>query len=187
MRGTAVPTCTLLGLIFLMSACGSVPAAPGVANIGAKPSTTVGASAPSSGGFPDLQKAYQAQLSYSECMWSHGVPGYPDPVLSGHGLSMSSGKLDVSSPQFVSAATACKKLVPNGGPPTQAQIQATINAALKHSECMRAHGVPNFPDPVVSSHSISISIGGPGVDPNSPQFQAAQRICARLAPLGGAG
>jgi hypothetical protein len=50
------------------------------------------------------------------------------------------------------------------------------------SACMRSHGVPNFPDP---SSSGGIQING-SIDPNSPQFQAAQRVCQKLLPAGGA-
>lgn len=44
---------------------------------------------------------------------------------------------------------------------------------------MRSNGVPHFPDP---SASGSISLG-PGIDPSSPAFKAAQAKCQKL--LGG--
>lgn len=43
------------------------------------------------------------------------------------------------------------------------------------SECMRSHGEPKYPDP--NSQGVVSST----IDPNSPQFQAAQRACAHLA------
>jgi len=46
--------------------------------------------------------------------------------------------------------------------------------ALKLSECMRANGVPNFPDP--NGQGV---IQGNGIDPNSPAFQKAQQTCAK--------
>jgi hypothetical protein len=53
------------------------------------------------------------------------------------------------------------------------------------SRCMRAHGVPNFPDP--DSQGRLTLQGGPGtgLDPNSSQFQAAQKACRKYAPNGG--
>jgi hypothetical protein len=62
--------------------------------------------------------------------------------------------------------------------------QAGYNVALKFSQCMRAHGLTNFPDPGAGG---GIQIGGPGsnLDPASPSFQAAQRACARYAPFKG--
>ncbi|HEY1777679.1 MAG TPA: hypothetical protein VGG41_16090 [Solirubrobacteraceae bacterium] len=53
--------------------------------------------------------------------------------------------------------------------------------ALKLSACIRAHGVPDFPDPNASGAISSASI-----DPSSPQFQAAMRKCRKYAGRGGA-
>jgi hypothetical protein len=50
-----------------------------------------------------------------------------------------------------------------------------------YSSCMRSHGVPLFPDP---NSNGQFSPGG-GVDPNSPQFRAAQSACRSLLPKGG--
>ena len=47
------------------------------------------------------------------------------------------------------------------------------------SACMRAHGEPKFPDP--NSQGVVSSLIQMGIDPNSPQFQAAQKTCAHLA------
>jgi hypothetical protein len=51
---------------------------------------------------------------------------------------------------------------------------------------MRADGVPNYPDPVVNGNGgVAQEFGGPGLDPNSPQFQAAHKDCQRLFSLAG--
>jgi hypothetical protein len=51
---------------------------------------------------------------------------------------------------------------------------------LKFARCMRSHGVPNFPDPKAGG---ALVIGKKaGVDPNTSQFQAAQRTCRTLVP-----
>jgi hypothetical protein len=51
---------------------------------------------------------------------------------------------------------------------------------------MRSHGVPKFPDPVpASGGGMSLTIDPRhGVDPRSPQFQAAQKACEKLVPMG---
>ena len=46
--------------------------------------------------------------------------------------------------------------------------------ALKLSECMRANGVPNFPDP----NGAGV-IQGSGIDPNSAAFQKATQVCGK--------
>jgi hypothetical protein len=58
-------------------------------------------------------------------------------------------------------------------------------AGIKFSDCMRTHGVPNFPDPGPDG-GISLS-GGSGLNPSSPAFQAAQKSCGAQLPGGGPG
>jgi hypothetical protein len=159
-------------------------AGPAVASLGST-TTTLAGSAVGEGGDPNLQQAYQAQLAYAQCMRTHGEPGFPDPTLSAHAVSFGSGHIDQHTQAYESAATTCKRLVPQGGPPSPAQIQAAIAALLKNAKCMRAHGVANFPDPVVTGHSIGLSLRG--MDPNSPLFRSAQEACSKLAPMGAPG
>jgi hypothetical protein len=52
-----------------------------------------------------------------------------------------------------------------------------------YSACMRRNGVPKFPDPDANG-KLSI-IGGPGLDPNSPRYKAAEKACKNLLPRGG--
>lgn len=52
---------------------------------------------------------------------------------------------------------------------------------LKFANCMRASGVPNFPDP--SAGGGLLIRPGSGLNPGSPAFQAAQKRCARFQPV----
>lgn len=47
------------------------------------------------------------------------------------------------------------------------------------AECMRSHGMPNFPNP---GNGPAFGPPGSGVDPTSPQFQRALEACKSLAP-----
>jgi hypothetical protein len=61
---------------------------------------------------------------------------------------------------------------------------ADVTAAFKYSACMRQHGVPNFPDPVVRTSPGSQSIGLK-VTPSltgSPSFESARKACAGIMP-----
>lgn len=50
--------------------------------------------------------------------------------------------------------------------------------ALKFSQCMRAHGVSNFPDP---NGQGQVQIGASsGIDPRSSTFQSARQACQKL-------
>lgn len=62
----------------------------------------------------------------------------------------------------------------NGGP-----------KGVKFADCMRSHGVPNFPDPSAGG-PIQISPSS-GVNPQSPAFQSAQNACSKFMPGGGPG
>jgi hypothetical protein len=64
---------------------------------------------------------------------------------------------------------------PGGGAQSGFAIQSSDpQKALKFSECMRANGVANFPDP--NGQGV---IQGSGIDPSSPAFQKAQQKCAK--------
>jgi hypothetical protein len=60
-----------------------------------------------------------------------------------------------------------------------------FSKAIKFSQCMRSHGLPDFPDPQQHGNGISLSLSGgknSDLNPNSPRFQAAQRACRAYAP-----
>jgi hypothetical protein len=131
-------------------------------------------------------------LAYAQCMRAHGVPDFPDPNAQG-GFSFQGGQegdLGPDSPAFQQANEDCQQDTPVSGighGPSPAQIAQLQTQALKFSECMRSHGLADFPDPVfhTGGGGISISIkGGPGSDlsPNSPAFQDAQQACQKLLP-----
>jgi hypothetical protein len=87
-------------------------------------------------------------VAFAFCMRSHGVPDYADPQVSSSGnhgqVKLSPGSADPDSPAFKSAGRMCHNLLPNRGKPVNgAQEQAQD---LTFADCMRSHGVPNFPD-----------------------------------------
>jgi hypothetical protein len=121
-------------------------------------------------------------------MRSHGVSNFPDPTSDGQinvqfasggkdGAPVSSG-IDRMSPHYISANQTCRPLLP-GGVPTPAQNEQALGKALKFAQCMRSHGVPNFPDPNPTNPGVVHLVG---VDPGSPQFQSAQKSCESLLP-----
>jgi hypothetical protein len=120
---------------------------------------------------------------FSACMRKQGVINFPDP--NGQGVIQYSSDMgiDPNSPAFKSAESVCQKLLPNGGQPTPAQQAQRKQQLLAFSICMRGHGIKDFPDPS-SNGGIAINNATPGSDlnPNNPQFQAAQKACqGRLA------
>jgi hypothetical protein len=118
---------------------------------------------------------YQKAVAYAQCMRSHGVPNYPDPDSQGHFPPVQIGRNGVSQQAVQSAQNACRHLQPGGGAGTAQQQQAKLTQALNFSRCMRAHGVPNFPDPSTSNGGMGYNLSG--VDTHSPQYQSANQTC----------
>ncbi|MGO9976637.1 MAG: hypothetical protein ACLPZR_24985 [Solirubrobacteraceae bacterium] len=59
---------------------------------------------------------------------------------------------------------------------------------VRFASCIRSHGVPNFADPSTSGGGVRVSIkSSSGINPASPSFQAAQKVCGKLLAGGGPG
>jgi hypothetical protein len=108
---------------------------------------------------------------------------YDDAAGSSNGsISGGSGGGSGGPPQTVqSAQDACRHLLPNGGQPSQAQQQNNLKQALKYTQCMRSHGVPNFPDPSVHDGLVGFN----HVNAGSPAYTKANQACQSLMPGGG--
>ncbi|HWB21663.1 MAG TPA: hypothetical protein VG652_02110 [Gaiellaceae bacterium] len=176
MRPASAAVRALVGaatLVLAAAACGGHPSDGHVAQLA---STTTSTST-RAGALPGVDGA----IAFSRCMRSHGVPAYPDPGSDGTLPKKTPQQLGVGSSEFQHAQGACIHLVPNGGRPTQIQVQQYRSTMLIYAHCIRSHGVANFPDPDSRGH---LDIGpGTAVDLNSPQFQAAYQACkSRLSP-----
>jgi len=176
-----------LGVVALLfAACGGgSPGSPGVANLGSATTTTTPAGAEQSG---NKATNYADAVSYAACMRTHGVPNMPDPTSNGSFLNQRGtvngvAGVDPNSSAFQKADKSCSRLLPNGGHLTPAEQQQLVANALKYVQCLRTHGLPNMPDPITSGGNIALRI--PAGGPNSPQFEAAQKACRSLSPLGG--
>lgn len=128
-------------------------------------------------------------LQLARCMRSHGVSSFPDPDSSGR-IAISPS--EAQSPAFRSAQQACHGYLPKlGGAPSMSAGER--QQALKFAECMRANGVPDFPDPTETAGSgasrVLVLRGmvfalGPGVNPKSPGFREAATRCGVTSPSG---
>lgn len=149
-------------LLGALTACGSHPSAP--------------------------SNSKSAQLSagvrFSQCMRNHGLVNFPDPDASGQltidGIANRSG-VDTSSAAFTDALGACRALEPAGftGQPRTAQQQ---DAALKFAQCVREHGVPDFPDPAKGEPLIDTNLIPSSDTPRGMSaLNAATAKCGSLA------
>ncbi len=143
-----------------------------------------------SGSSPSLSAASgssnsSGQLAFAKCMRSHGVPSFPgpgaatpsrSPAISVFGIVLPS-TIDVSSPAFKSAMSSCLKLV-TGAASHSGVSEARRLAALRYAQCMRKHGVTNYPDPTfigVAEEEKPLSVYG--INDQSPAVIRAQKAC----------
>jgi hypothetical protein len=71
-------------------------------------------------------------------------------------------------------------------PPTQAQQRQQLTGDLRFAQCMRSHGLPNFPDPTSGPDGpvFVFNVSQDGFDPHSPQILAKARECLHVLPAG---
>jgi hypothetical protein len=122
-------------------------------------------------------------LKYSECMRSHGVPNFGDPKISVSSTELimqnpQMSSTEVASPAYQSATAACAKYLPLTQAPTVTSAPNTQPQAVRFADCMRAHGVPSFPDPTAGG-AFKL---GPSINPQAPAFTAAMNDCRDLRP-----
>jgi hypothetical protein len=109
-------------------------------------------------------------------MRSDGVPSFPDPSAGG-GINIPDAL--THSPAFMSAGQHCRSKLQPGGGLHGGLSESAKQSLLKHAECMRAHGVPDYPDPTIPSHGPFQFGPPPGIDTNAPAFQRAASTCGR--------
>lgn len=178
----------------LVAACHSGSNSPSVARVtSTSPSTSPSASSGPTGGAgggsgnqPGGQQIGGAgggiTVAYSTCMRSHGVAKFPDPDSNGT-ITIPAG-IDPQSPTYQAAQQTCQKYLSGAAPNPSQSAQARADA-LKFSQCMRSHGITNFPDPDAQGH-IGISSSS-GINQQSAAFQAAQKACSPLMGNPGGG
>jgi hypothetical protein len=160
----------VIGVLF--SACGGA-SGPGVASVGSTTTTS-----PST----YQQTTYAKSLKYAECMRAHGNSNFPDPNADGF--------FDLYHIPFsVSANDVCQHQLGPQPTTSSASQQKTLAEALKFSICMRAHGLPNFPDPKpLPGGGIVWEPVPPSYGPSSPIIQRAQKACGFItSPKGTTG
>jgi hypothetical protein len=135
------------------------------------------------GGGSDATNRDQA-AKFAECMRKNGVREFPDPDASGD-LTIdriaNGSSLDTSTPAFKQAISACKDLEPSGftGHKRGAQQQKD---ALEFAQCIRDHGVKDFPDPTPDAPLVDTNrIPSAATDGGMSILNAAMQKCGDLA------
>jgi hypothetical protein len=108
-------------------------------------------------------------------------------LAAGCGASAGSSSTSASIAGSASAAASTGSSATAGGGGTSSgsttPVASQASGPLAFSRCMRANGVPNFPDP--SAGATAEFTLPPGTSPEAPAFQAARAKCRNLLPGGG--
>jgi hypothetical protein len=164
---TAAAIIATTGVALLVTAC-SGSNAPGVAIVG---SPSAGSSSPTS------------PLAFSQCMRSHGVPKFPDPSSNGTIPKGAAQQFGIGDTQYQAAQNACARLLPNNGGVSPAEIQQAMSGMRRFAQCMRSHGVSNWPDPTTDRAGYPIFYLQGELDMNAPQIMTGIHACQHLVPV----
>jgi len=156
----------MIAMACVISACGS--SAP--AQTGKSAGNSSGSSATT---------ARERAVKFAECIRSNGIGAFPDPNASGqfaYGIPSKSSPLNPDSAAWKQAVGACKSLEPSGFIPTSFTPKQQ-SARLEFAQCVRANGVPNFPDPTSNGPLIAVQNAR-----SIPGLQAAIQKCSQKYP-----
>jgi len=206
-RLRSIPT-GILGIVagtaVLTAACAAGSGPPQVASLGSGSSSGTASSAGNGGGNSAASgsggNVTQLLDEWAACMRSHGDPGQADPTVD------SSKVIHITLPTAVPGGIyGTNGQDPSGGPGVhcvrylndaskelagpgsgsgsgKAPDQATLD---KYSACMRANGIPDFPD--LSASSNHFQANGGDLNPSSPAFQKTMKLCAQKVGVQGSG
>ena len=174
-----LPLLAVLAVLCALAAgCGGSKPPP-VASLTTTPGAPTGSGARAS--------AKPSREAFATCLTEHGfaaaVGSGPAPgrTVSVFGVTVT-GNVDPASPQFQAAMAACRKYLPGGGPPalTPAEQAEWTKAMSRFAACVRANGLPSFPDPTGAGRFPPGAMAA--IDVGSPLVQKAFKACVSLEP-----
>jgi hypothetical protein len=182
-----IRTALALGLLLSLAGCAARTGGDGIATADGNSTATAKATATATATVSDADAA----IKFAQCMREHGMSWFPDPKPGEGGFQIqvpaSQDKAKVDA-----AMAACKKYMPNGGEPMKMD-PAQLEQARQMSQCMRDHGITNFPDPNPNGQMM-LDGNKIGSGPGDPTFDAADKACSQFrpkapsgAPAGGTG
>ncbi|HTX46384.1 MAG TPA: hypothetical protein VMD48_08910 [Solirubrobacteraceae bacterium] len=143
---------------------------------------------------PTAQVGIDPGVKFAACMRAHGLRNFPDPGSSG-AVQIGGAGLNPASPAFQAAQKACGGA--QGGPGQISMTESQRLKAIAFAKCMRTHGEPDWPDPVLSApagggpvlalHGMFFSMPA-NFNPTAPGVRMAAGDCGvTLPPVGGKG
>ncbi|GAA3795108.1 hypothetical protein GCM10022226_13050 [Sphaerisporangium flaviroseum] len=169
-RIIAVGIC-LLGVI---AGCSGSPPAAGGADTAAS-ATATGAS---SGG-PHAEMAILRE--FAQCVRSHGTPAFPDPITDAR-TGFPTFPQNAPDIKEKDVAPACKDILrrlPADAKSVRAPSAQYMQGLIKYARCMRANGLPDWPDPDATG---AFPLPQRLLDQGKRGFLQQMRACAKENP-----
>jgi hypothetical protein len=166
-------------LLSALAACSANAAEPsGVASLESESPANASAE-PSASLSPE-----DAQLAFAECMRDHGID-VPDPETGGGGGggAVRIGGRGENPEEFQAAMEECNEFLEAAGNFRGEPDPEQFDRMLEFAQCMRENGI-DMPDPqagggirIQRNDNGNVTNGAGEIDPESPEFQAAEEAC----------
>jgi len=163
-------------LPFLLAGC----VAPAAGGDGV---ATAGGATPSAGASTAATDDDGDGLKFAQCMRDHGLTWFKDPEPGQRGVRIAVPQ-GQDEAKVDAAMEACKKYLPDGGEPPKLNAEQ-LEQLRQLAKCMRANGVPDFPDPGPDGRITIERREGSGVDPDEEAFEKAHQACEKFRPARG--
>lgn len=170
----------VFALLLATAGCGSQATAPAVATAQTATTATTGTPSPSASAGAVAQYV-DAQRKWVGCMRDHGY-NLPDPDARGTvdlGAFLRSANLPKTDPALLTAEKACAPLqvaAPEELSQVPPRTAEQIENLRKYAKCMRANGVPTYPDPLPNGDWPPNMLSGT----DSPQQDANNALALQI-------
>lgn len=127
--------------------------------------------------------AQTGALAFARCMRSHGIAGWPDPSPSGGFDKSRLRQLGYTKSRVLAAEEPCGHLLPSSRGGSQETVQQTrtrLADALAFARCVRARGLPGFPDPNTQGELTPAMVTAAGIDLHQPNVLRAGLACVSV-------
>lgn len=199
-----------VALASCLAACGGSSGSE-VASLGTSTSSVGNSAAPAGSGQTGTTRGSGGNATklldeWATCMRSHGDANQADPTVDankvihitlaadvpgGYDGTSHGGQGNVGPGQYCRTYLSAAQTALRGAQqiPNYTEVQL-----VRVAECMRANGIPDFPDPSNGNLSFNRATAGSDLNPNNPRLQNAAKKCAEktgvrlpgVAPLTGA-
>jgi hypothetical protein len=98
----------------------------------------------------------QVWLAITQCIRTHGMPQWPDPVTGPDGHLMFPANAPQTTPQVQAACRHLFDQLPADAGATPPPSAADLAMLRRFAACMRRNGVPDWPDPDASGNFVNV-------------------------------